>query len=33
MNAALSIAACDDPQKALPNYIEVFTLLASGLRN
>lgn len=33
MNAALSIAASDDPQKALPNYIEVFTLLASGLRN
>ncbi|SCC02974.1 TetR/AcrR family transcriptional regulator [Kosakonia oryziphila] len=33
MNAALSIAASDDPQKALPNYIEVFTRLASGLRN
>ncbi|QJT80825.1 TetR/AcrR family transcriptional regulator [Kosakonia sp. MUSA4] len=33
MNAALAIAASDDAQKALPNYIEVFTLLASGLRN
>ncbi|SEL00242.1 transcriptional regulator, TetR family [Kosakonia sacchari] len=33
MNAALAIAASDDPQKALPNYIKVFTLLASGLRN
>ncbi len=33
MNAALSIAASDDPQKALPDFIEVFTLLASGLRN
>lgn len=32
MNAALCIAASDDPQHALPNYIEVFTLLASGLR-
>lgn len=33
MNAALAIAACDNPQKALPDYIAVFTLLASGLRN
>jgi AcrR family transcriptional regulator len=33
MNAALGIAASDNPQKALPSYIEVFTLLAEGLRN
>lgn len=33
MNAALGIAASDDPQKALPNYVDVFTLLAKGLRN
>ncbi|EGQ5282103.1 TetR/AcrR family transcriptional regulator [Enterobacter hormaechei] len=33
LNAALLIAASDDPQKTLPHAIEVFTLLASGLRN
>lgn len=32
LNAALWIAASDDPQQALPKVIEVFTLLASGLR-
>ena len=33
MNAALCIAARDDPQTALPKYITVFTQLAGGLRN
>lgn len=33
LNAALMIAASDEPQKTLPHAIEVFTLLASGLRN
>ncbi|WP_039056121.1 TetR/AcrR family transcriptional regulator [Enterobacter sp. Bisph1] len=33
LNAALLIAASDDPQRTLPHVIEVFTLLASGLRN
>jgi AcrR family transcriptional regulator len=33
LNAALLIAASDDPQKTLPHAIEVFTLLAGGLRN
>ncbi|KGT92979.1 TetR family transcriptional regulator [Erwinia typographi] len=33
LNAALWIASSDDPQQALPKVIEVFTLLASGLRN
>ena len=33
LNAALLIAASDEPQKTLPHAIEVFTLLASGLRN
>ncbi|AXW88384.1 TetR family transcriptional regulator [Lonsdalea britannica] len=33
MNAALWIATSDDPQQALPKMIEVFTLLASGLRD
>lgn len=32
MNAALWIAASNDPEKALPKIIEVFTQLASGLR-
>ena len=32
MNAALWVAASSDPEKALPNIIEVFTQLASGLR-
>lgn len=31
MNAALWIAASQDPQRALPAITEVFTLLASGL--
>lgn len=33
LNAALLIAASDDPQKTLPHAIEVFVLLASGLRH
>ncbi len=33
LNAALLIAASDDPQQTLPKVIEVFTLLAGGLRN
>lgn len=33
LNAALFIAASDDPQQPLPKVIEIFTLLASGLRN
>ncbi|HCD2994412.1 TPA: helix-turn-helix transcriptional regulator [Enterobacter hormaechei] len=33
LNAALLIAASDEPQKTLPHAIEVFTLLASGLRS
>ncbi|MGO4742489.1 TetR/AcrR family transcriptional regulator [Serratia quinivorans] len=33
LNSALWIAASDDPQRALPKIIEVFTQLASGLRN
>ena len=33
LNAALWIAASDDPQQVLPHIIEVFTHLASGLRN
>lgn len=33
MNAALWIAASNEPEKALPKIIEVFTQLASGLRN
>ena len=33
LNAALWIAASDDPQQALPKVIEVFTLLVSSLRN
>lgn len=33
LNAALLIAASDAPQQALPKVIEVFTLLAGGLRN
>ncbi|WAH52774.1 TetR/AcrR family transcriptional regulator [Pseudescherichia vulneris] len=33
MNAALWIAANNEPEKALPKIIEVFTQLASGLRN
>lgn len=32
LNAALLTAASDDPQQTLPQVIEVFTLLASGLR-
>lgn len=32
MNAALWVAASNDPEKALPRIIEVFTQLASGLR-
>lgn len=32
MNAALWVAASNDPEKALPSIIEVFTQLASGLR-
>lgn len=32
MNAALWIAASNEPEKALPKVIEVFTQLASGLR-
>lgn len=31
MNAALWVAASNDPEKALPRIIEVFTQLASGL--
>lgn len=31
MNAALWVAASNDPEKALPSVIEVFTQLASGL--
>lgn len=31
MNAALWVAASNDPEKALPSIIEVFTQLASGL--
>lgn len=33
LNAALWVAASDDPQQALPKVIEVFTLLVSGLRH
>lgn len=33
LNAALWVAASDDPQQALPNVIEVFTLLIHGLRH
>lgn len=33
LNAALLIAASDAPQQTLPKVIEVFTLLAGGLRN
>ena len=33
MNAALWIAASDEPEKALPKIIAVFTQLAGGLRN
>lgn len=33
MNAALWIAASNEPEKALPKIIEVFTQLVSGLRN
>ncbi|MCE1557993.1 TetR/AcrR family transcriptional regulator, partial [Enterobacter hormaechei] len=33
LNAALLIAASEEPQKTLPHAIEVFTLLASGLRS
>lgn len=33
LNAALWVAASDDPQQALPKMIEVFMLLARGLRN
>lgn len=33
MNAALWIAASNEPKKALPKIIAVFTQLASGLRN
>ena len=33
MNAALWIAASNEPEKALPKIIAVFTQLASGLRN
>ncbi len=33
MNAALWIAASNEPEKALPKVIEVFTQLAGGLRN
>ncbi|ADU72320.1 TetR/AcrR family transcriptional regulator [Pantoea sp. At-9b] len=33
LNAALLIAASDAPHKTLPHVIEVFALLASGLRN
>ncbi len=33
LNAALWIAASDDPEKTLPKMINAFTLLASGLRN
>ncbi len=33
LNAALWIASSDEPEQALPKVIEVFTLLASGLRN
>ncbi|MEG5463801.1 TetR/AcrR family transcriptional regulator [Enterobacter chuandaensis] len=33
LNAALLIAASNEPQKTLPHAIEVFTLLAGGLRN
>ncbi|EOC1474007.1 TetR/AcrR family transcriptional regulator [Cronobacter turicensis] len=32
LNAALWVAASPSPQKALPKMIEVFTLLAGGLR-
>lgn len=33
MNAALWIAASNEPEKALPKVIEVFTQLTGGLRN
>lgn len=33
LNASLLIAASDAPQQTLPKVIEVFTLLAGGLRN
>ncbi|WP_439213757.1 TetR/AcrR family transcriptional regulator [Duffyella gerundensis] len=33
LNAALWIAASDNPQQALPKVIDAFTILASGLRN
>ncbi|WP_414148788.1 TetR/AcrR family transcriptional regulator [Erwinia sp. BNK-24-b] len=33
LNAALLVAASEDPQQTLPQVIKVFTLLASGLRN
>ncbi|WP_312209587.1 TetR/AcrR family transcriptional regulator [Pseudescherichia sp.] len=33
MNAAIWIAASNEPEKALPKIIAVFTQLASGLRN
>lgn len=33
MNAAIWIAASNEPERALPNIIDVFTQLASGLRN
>lgn len=33
MNAAIWIAASNEPERALPKIIDVFTQLASGLRN
>ncbi|MGK9175238.1 TetR/AcrR family transcriptional regulator [Yokenella regensburgei] len=33
LNAALLVAASDKPQQTLPDVIEVFTLLAGGLRS
>jgi len=33
LNSALWIAGSEDPQRALPKIIEVFTQLASGLQN
>ena len=32
LNAALWVAASPEPEEALPKMIEVFTLLAGGLR-
>lgn len=33
LNAALWVASSSEPEKALPNMIDVFTQLAGGLRH